>query len=257
MAAMSTDYFTALLRSAGRRVGGTAPLRAPAAPDADLVEIDAERELLTPGLHSPLAQPQQPFMPPRKPTARNARQLAETPRPAATAAAAPNAERGVQPAPTEVTDLFAPPLHAAAQAALAWVASDPQGRIGTGAAQAAISESTAFAAPAGIEEIEEETPWIDAAAPMQSDIDDGDPAPSRATAHRPAAAPRAERRARTAPAAAQREEVVEITIGAIHLHVEAPAQASIAPASTAPPAAPSLRSPAPRSALSRRALYRL
>ncbi|MDM0004339.1 hypothetical protein QTI51_01815 [Variovorax sp. J22G73] len=266
---MSTPYFGALLRAAGWQAGVAAPPRANASHGADLTEIDAEREVrapASPASRSPVAQPQQPVSPsPSSRAIAHAEPEAEAPRTRAAAAAkALPKQRDAQPAAPEAHAVAPPPLHAAVQAAVSWVASDPQGRADVSAAQMLIAESTVVQTQADISEIEEETQeaqGIDPDMPMQSDIDDeGMPYPSSpALVHRRAPAPRAERHMRASPAAAPREEAIEITIGAIHLHVEAPQATGVVPAAAPapPPAAPSLRSPAPRSALSRRALYRL
>jgi hypothetical protein len=263
---MSTDYFSALLRSAGRPVDGAAPLQAPASTGADLVEIDAEREVQAPESRNPLAQPRQPSMPAHKTATPTERQAAEERRPVLPAAAQP-ARRDTQtalpemPEVPDVPDLVPPPLHAAVQAALAWVASDPRGRGNADPAQVVVTESMAVETQAGINESDPETQQADALTRMQSNIDDRALPSSPALVHRAAPAPSTERRTRSAPAPiptpAPRQEAIEITIGAIHLHIDAPVQAGIAPAPGPPPAAPSLRSPAPRSTLSRRALYRL
>lgn len=263
---MSTHYFGALLSAAGWPAGAAAPPRASASHGADLTEVDAEREVQAPAPRGPVAQPQQPVSPSpsSKATARDEPE-AEAPRPRATAAEALPEQRDAQPAASEADAVAPPPLHAAVQAALSWVASDPQGRADISAAQMLVAESAVVQTQADISEIEQETQeaqGIDPEMPMQGDIDDeGMPSPSsRTLVPRRAPAPRAERHMRASPVAAPREEAIEITIGAIHLHVEAPPQATgvvPAPAPAPPPAAPSLRSPAPRSALSRRALYRL
>lgn len=268
---MSTPYFGALLRAAGWPAGGAAPPRAGASPAADLTEIDSERDVQSTEPRSPVAQPQQPLPPSalRNATARSESDT-EAPQPGTAAAEPPPDQRDAQPAAPEARALAPLPLHAAVQAALSWVASDPQGRADASVARMLVAESTVVQTQADISEIEEKAQEAQGTEPdmpmqpMQGDIDDeGMPSPSsRALVHRHAPAPRAERHMRAAPAPAPREEVIEITIGAIHLHVEAPPQAAIAaPAPAAapapPPAAPSLRSPAPRSALSRRALYRL
>lgn len=262
---MSTRYFGALLRAAGWPAGGTAPLHANASPGADLTEIDGEREVQAPASRSLVAQPLQPVSPsPSSRAPAHAEPEAEAPRPRAAVAEALPEQRDVQPAAPEAHAVAPPPLHAAVQAALSWVASDPQGRVDVSTAQMLVTESTVVRTQADISEIEEETQeaqGIEPDMPMQGDIDDeGMPSPSSpALVHRRAPAPRAERHMRASPAAAPREEAIEITIGAIHLHVEAPQATGVVPAAAPapPPAAPSLRSPAPRSALSRRALYRL
>jgi hypothetical protein len=265
---MSTPYFGALLRAAGWPAGVAAPPRASASPGADLTEIDAEREVrapASPASRSPVAQPQQPVSPsPSSRAPAHAEPEADAPRPRAAAAEALPEQRDAQPAAPEAHAVAPPPLHAAVQAALSWVASDPQGRADVSAAQMLVAESTVVQTQADISEIEEEkqeTQGIEPDMPMQGDIDDeGMPFPSsRALVQRRAPAPRAERHMRASPSAAPREETIEITIGAIHLHVEAPQATGVVPAAAPapPPAAPSLRSPAPRSALSRRALYRL
>lgn len=278
---MSSDYFGALLRSAGLPAAGGATVEAPGqAPGADLVEIDVERDA-TEAPVQPRPVPQQPASPARRPADRTPRAAtaapppppppglrAAAPRPAARDAPAASPD-GVAPAP--------PPLHTAVQAALAWVASDPQGRADAGAG---LREPGAT--PPAATGIDEVALQADALAPVRhgaddddapgstrhdidgiegiDDIDDGSPPAATAAvpAGRPAPRPATQRRARE-PAPAPREERVEITIGAIHLHVDAPAPAAaaVAPAPAPPSAAPSLRTPTPRSALSRRALYRL
>lgn len=271
---MSTDYFGALLRSAGRPVDGAASVHAPvsqatpatpASPGADLVEIDATHEAQRPGPGAPAAQKPQPAAPSRKATA-SAAAIDERRRPDNAMPEVPAGQHGARPAAPEVIDLSAPPLHSAVQAALAWVASDPQGRGNADAMPEVLAESTRVRAEAPMDDTEKAAHETDAVTLLQGNADDtaddGEgpppgPSHSPATGHRPATPPAADRRMRAAraPAPSAREEVIEITIGAIHLHVDAPPQAGIAPAP--PPAAPSLRSPTPRSALSRRALYRL
>lgn len=282
------DYFGALLRSAGR-AGGGAPVQVhapalpalPALPGADLVEIDVAHETHRPDEAGTAAarRPQPNAVPLHMagaglPTADGQRPGA--PRPSATPE-----QHDPRAAAPEAIDLSPPPVHSAVQAALAWVASDPRGRGDLGAVQVARAEGTVARDQGPLNDMEDVAQRAGAVALPQGvevdvdvhDDDGDDDLPANAAVDRrstatPAAAlapapavGRYERRARAQSAQAQapapREEVIEITIGAIHLHVDAPPQAGITPASTPPPAAPSLRSPTPRSALSRRALYRL
>ena len=265
---MSTDYFGALLRSSGRPVDGLAPVpeptspplpTSPASPGADLVEINAAHEAQRPGPGTPAAQKQQPAAPPRKAAASAAAPVDEHRRPDALVQEVLAGSHRARPAAPEAIGLPPPPLHAAVQAALAWVASDPRGRGDADAMQGVLAESTRVQAEAPLNDTEEVARETDAVTPLRGDADDdGDePPPDPVIGRRPATMPAADRRIHAAPAPPPREETIEITIGAIHLHVDAPPQAGIAPAPAPPPAGPSLRSPTPRSALSRRALYRL
>ncbi|SFO68894.1 hypothetical protein SAMN05216567_102104 [Variovorax sp. OK605] len=262
----TTNYFGALLRSAGHPVAGAASVAAvqpSVQAGADLMEIDAEREAqatdagtavvrLQPA-SAPVRQAEGGAVPsthaPWQPKVR-----APSPLPATRDAAAPT---------PDVVDLSPPSLHTTVQAALAWVASDPQAHAGAGTASAVDGEGTVVRQPVLAPGIEEVSQDVEAFASTEGAIDGaGDDDDDRGTVpqgpsnnRRTAPVPSAERRTRAAPAA--REEPIEVTIGAIHLHVDAPPPAAIAPAPSPPAAAPSLRTPAPRSALSRRALYRL
>lgn len=260
---MTTNYFGALLRSAGHPVAGVAAVQAPARAGADLVEIDVEREAQATDAGTAAARLQPASAPVRQaeggavPSTHAPWQpkvRAPSPLPATRDAAAPT---------PDVVDLSPPYLHTTVQAALAWVASDPQAHAGAGTASAVDGEGTVVRLPVlapGIEEVSQEVEAFasteGAIGGADDDDDDRGTVPQGPSNHRrSAASPSAERRTRAAPAA--REEPIEVTIGAIHLHVDAPPPATIAPAPNPPAAAPSLRTPAPRSALSRRALYRL
>lgn len=177
----------------------------------------------------------------------------------------------------DVVDLSPPPAHTALQAALAWVASDLQGRPEAGLPANGERDDAVVRLSASATGIEEATQEIETPAAAYAAIDGTDRidgtdgtdeigdssdrdallAPGPAAGRRLAPMPAAPRRARAATA--PREERVDVTIGAIHLHVDAPPPTAIAPAPApaSPAAAPSLRSPTPRSTLSRRALYRL
>lgn len=275
---MTTDYFGALLRSAGHPLARAAAVPSPSPGGADLVEIDAEREMQAPAGAMAAAQPQQPRQRPGAPGRRSDPGAMHTPPPTrqqdTRLSSPPPAAHDMPTGAPDVVDLSPPPAHTALQAALAWVASDLQGRPEAGLPANGERDDAVVrlsASATGIEEVtqEIETPAAAYAAIDGTDrtddidkIDDSSDrdallAPGTAAGRRLAPMPAAPRRARAATA--PREERVDVTIGAIHLHVDAPPPTAIAPAPApaSPAAAPSLRSPTPRSTLSRRALYRL
>jgi hypothetical protein len=266
----TTNYFGALLRSAGHPVAGAASVaavQAPARAGADLVEIDVEREAQATDAGTAAARLQPASAPVRQAEGGAVPSTHAPWQPELRAPSPLPATRDTAASTPDVVDLSPPLLHTAVQAALAWVASDPRAHAEAGTASAVDGEDTVVRLPVlapGIEEVSQE---VEAFASTEgaidgADADDADADDDRGTApqgpsnnRRSAANPSAERRTRAAPAA--REEPIEVTIGAIHLHVDAPPPAAIAPAPSPPAAAPSLRTPTPRSALSRRALYRL
>jgi hypothetical protein len=253
---MSLDYFGALLRSAGHAMTAT-PAVMQAAGD-DLVEFDVEREA-------------------PRPEAR--REATPAPAPSRTSALPPvvapvalqRADGELPPLPFRDTQSPAthdvpsspqtplvdasPPLHAVVHAALTWVAADPRMRAMPGtSAQEDPPPPAAFEPSTPAQPAEDASEEIEHLAPAHAD------APDTLPAQRPRNATRAtsERRARSStPAAPPREEVIEISIGAIHLRVDAPAPQTIVAAPAPAPAAAPVRAPTPRSPLSRRALYRL
>lgn len=281
---MSTDYFGALLRSAGRAVAGAPVGPAPASTAADeLREINVESEARSstdsPAAAGPLTLPSSvQGTPPAGRTLAAAVVPAAVPAVAtagtAPASAAPAGAFAVPSPPgPDAVDLPPPALHGTVLAALSWVASDPQAQAQ--AQTLSPSKSQGRAAPGSVswreplpsatenseppahmtQEKSRDDPWagtlarpaidagvVPAPAPVQSSVERMQlPLPLTATP----------------PDESWHEELVEITIGAIHLRVDAPSPATVAqsppPSAPAPmPAAPPARSP-----LSRRALYRI
>ncbi|CAA2102623.1 hypothetical protein [Variovorax paradoxus] len=271
---MTIDYFGALLRSAGRPVARPAVLPAPTSGGADLVEIDVEQEVRqqfaqeagqTGGI-STVAQPRQDTGAPDRKAGPVAMHTSSPPsrQPDAHLPVPAPPAHGEPAAAPDVLDLSPPPAHTALQAAMAWVAADPHGRTEPGLpADSERGDAVVRLAVSGIEEVTQD---IEVLPPSRIGIEDTgigaiDDAPGHDAVQFPMAGrrlapmPVAARRARAATA--PREERVDVTIGAIHLRVDAPPPAAVAPAPATPAAAPSLRSPTPRSTLSRRALYRL
>lgn len=243
---MSTDYFGALLRSAGRV--------ASASSSSGLVEVDVERE---PGGFSVGAGiPARPGVGREGPVSSSTSAV----RPVASSPLSLAAPRSLNEAPLPTAGA-APDGRSLVHAAMAWVASDPQGR-----APASVATPQAARFSLDVEDVHREQD----AAPVphgdrSNDHDDDDdrvvpvdPEVHQRSSSSSSYAHRAALLRPSAAAALPHEERVEISIGTIHLHVDAPPSPSVAAAAPAPaPAAPSLRPPTPRSSLSRRALYRL
>lgn len=281
-----SDYFAALMRASNLfSDGATSALEAPPevvteAPTSSEPSVPAPRPSLsetrnavaTREMPAPTAQLAQPATaaphhddrsptPSLRPDGLSHWQQAEP--------AAPGSE---QPAPqVGIAPQDRPPQPARAKdlvhAALRWVASDPQ--LTEPARQAAEPLAAQSRIPdTGSMRVAPAQPVTRTAANPQhpQDAPDGMPAPPQVPAPAPVAlpplvvAPATPRTEADAPRAAT-EEPLAISIGAIHLRVDAPAAQTLARPATPPAPAPAQRPAAPaspsRSGLSRRALRRL
>jgi hypothetical protein len=272
-----SSYFDALLRSAGRAPPLHAPQPEAAAAGSDIVELDVER-VATPD-PAARAPPPAPVAPGATPT-RDARAFSTiahaSPSPAVAsvppAASSQPADvlRAAPPAPEPDarTATAAPPhtsepdahAHAVVRAALNWVAADPRRPAPTNPLAPPSDPTPPEPPPAS----RAQPPVIDTAhvAPMRA-APPAEAAPVAASAVVPRAG-RTEARDPALPAAqaaAPQEDRVEVTIGEIHIVVDAPVERAAARA--APPVhAPALALPAPEpaapgSGLARRALRRI
>lgn len=274
-----SGYFGALMRSSGMAVGGGAP--ALAAPDG---EIGAERSssIPTPASAPAASAPHRVSAP--IPRGDPVPPLASTlPATANSATAAVSEAPGrlaipVQTLPAAAADAGADPPSARpttpgspkpalgqtlVRAAMQWVAADPQ--QGPGVAQ--VVTPPARSAPA----VTEDTPASTAPrTPREAGAASAAPAPittpaDLATPAEPASrepVPQVARPTRSAwpvpDAPSAGDAVAEISIGAIHVRVDAPAAQTVARPAPVPPAGqPRTAAFAPRSALSRRALRRI
>lgn len=270
-----SDYFDALMRSSGMPIGGAAPAIAPPAivPPATVPPQQAVAPV--PVVH----RVEQPAAPAPEGTDHAARGGPAAPtgitsQPPARALAAEKVAAS-QPAAAPVAE---PPLPARGpalvRAAMQWVAAGPQQAPGIEAPMPprerslpAVIEATSVSATSHVIQDRDAAPEArsPAATPRR------DTAPLRSTAH---ASPHEPEQVQVVPtrsarlsavppmpvAPPVRDEVVEVSIGAIHVRVDAPALQTVAgPAVTSPAtAAPRAGSTTlPRSALSRRALRRI
>jgi hypothetical protein len=287
-----SDYFGALMNLSGLGGSARAPVAPGNAPDAggDIVESEVVREAAAtmPAAEQSGPAPVVPPIASRAAPERAAPESAAEPVavpapvaadfPAAQPAAAPRIIATV-PAPTAAAPIAAAPHHAIVRAALEWVASDPHAIADRRdiaqeedivALPAPADATTGLSRPGSAASARERSasPGIE-----EAEIVEVDTAPPTQAAHRlPVAAVETATRSASAPAnaapsarivgepaasgrvAPAADETVEISIGAIHVRVDAPVlQAAAAPA--APARMSSERSTA-SSALSRRALRR-
>jgi len=280
-----SGYFGALMQSSGMAIGGRAPAMAHV--DSSVVEIDVERSPASvPPRTVQASTPQQAVAP--IPVANSVEHLA----PPALLAAGPDAHEvqagfagREQAHPRAATDAAAdspaapaaravemskPALgQALVRAAMQWVAVEPQ--QGRSVAQVVPPRGQSLPAPGEVPSVITTTQALRErgvevqAQPRSATL--ASPTASDLAAREPVAAPALPiQSARPTPAAPPvpvtplaRDEVVEISIGAIHVRVDAPAAQTVArPAATPPVAAPRVAPATPqRSALSRRALRRI
>ncbi|QQZ39407.1 hypothetical protein IF690_15155 [Pseudomonas sp. SK3(2021)] len=280
-----SDYFGALMRSSGLTIGAATTDSAPPASTADLLETDIERS--APALQPPPTLTTQPQARPLPPVATSAKPRSgrEAEAPAArptppgqdtmadvdrrhdksgykdvlpTAVQAPLAAAS----PTDYNTAAAqPPGHDVVRAVMQWVAADPQlatsrpPRETPHAPLAALdgAELPAMREPTSTLGSVPQARWP-AQAPQHSvaqavEAEQGPPRSATAVPLKTA----------FAPTPAPSDERGEISIGAIHLRVDAPPAQPLALARPAPAAAPRAGAPAstPRCALARRALRRI
>lgn len=250
-----SDYFGALMRASGMPAPATTPTRKrepPAVGPDSLVAADddaaqqpaaprpalqpaAPRTALAPSTDGPVAG--------ERPAQRQAPQSGAAAEPSRTRPASvpqPDAElRRPVPARTAGPPVLTP-VHPLARAALDWVAR------GNGAAARQQTATGHAAAPAPMPDHAPVRPLpTGPLAPIASVRESPDDVDRRAGEH-------PER------AASTRDERVEVTIGAIHLRVEAPAARTVASAAPPAPAAGAVPPPSTaRSALARRSLRRI
>jgi len=290
---MMSDYFGALMRSSGLTAGGSAPAAvAPPTTASRPVEIDIERS--GPALQprpAPASQYEAPLTTiaaasveprsghePAPPAARPA----DPGEQAAAAVDSPHDQTGqkaevfsgAQPlvppfSPADPSTPAAQPLgHALVRAAMQWVAADPQQAIPEpqdGARReppAALGEPgmPVTTTPTPIADAEPQTLPARARHSVASSIEAVEDAPRRTTlATLPTLPTLPATPAPVAPTSLPRDELVEISIGAIHVRVDAPAAQTVARTLAPPAAAPRSTAPTttPRSALARRALRRI
>lgn len=242
-----SDYFGALMRLSG--LAGSDARTTPGA----LVERPAPAAVaeVTPasGLSITQASDEQPSSPPMlNPHARHA--------PESAMRAEPAADVALHRKPTDEDAVPVDPIdhrNVAIRAAMRWVAADP--------AQRSVDAEIRAQAPHSTELADLPASALDGngqQAPGASDAPGEAPHTADSTVRlAPAhAAVLARADSRPEPTPAGREEVIEVSIGAIHVRVDAPAeQTQRSPASlTAPSAAVATE---PRSTLSRRALRRI
>ena len=249
-----SDYFGALMRSSAMVVGGQAPARAVPRTVPSL-EVVGERVAPAVTAHAEIA-PAVAMMPAAA-TAQSVHDnepVAETSADAAVHAVTVPASPGDSPKasaqPVVAPDAKASPAHELVRAAMRWVAADPQ-------------HAPAVPERAGQEEPASSLPGatvVEVLAPPPVHVDLAElesrslaiPADDYARPTTPVGSPVLDR-----PAHSER---VEISIGAIHLRVDAPAPQTTArtPAAPPPPARSSQATAASsRSALARRSLRRI
>lgn len=293
-----SDYFGALMRSSGLAVGGAAPaIMAPPASAPGPIEIDIEHSVpaMQP-LPAPASQhetrplsvaaasvepwsgrePATPAMPPAAPSVHAE---AAVNRPHDKAGHKEEVPTDAQPLvpPSSPSDRSTPAAqpqgHALVRAAMQWVAADPQQAIPGPqdetrrkplaaldvAEMPVVRESTPTPTPMADAEqqailpVQTPTPTPKSSVTRSVEaVEDAPRHPSHPATPMPVPAP-------FAPTPLPRDELVEISIGAIHLRVDAPATQTLARSLAPPAAAPHSTAPAttPRSALARRALRRI
>jgi hypothetical protein len=276
-----SGYFSALMRASGMPIAGRTPAVAHA--ESPVVEIDVERSPAPMPARAVAAppMPQHTVAPTRVPApvtplAPTAPQASDTHEPHAGFAGTERAEsRGVEDAAAAVpaspaAETTKPPIgQALVRAAMQWVVADTQQVRGV--AQAEPSNVQPRAVRSDEPSILPATPAFGEhrveSKPQPQNEAQADPPVRDLTTREPVAAQslaiRSTRPAPEAPpmpvAPSDRDEVVEVSIGAIHLRVDAPVAQTIARPAATPPAA-ARRTPtttSQRSGLSRRALRRI
>lgn len=289
-----SSYFGALLRATGLGIDAAVPAISQAG--TGLVEIDIDRGSFVAAPALPSVEPQSPLPAMAVAEATPARALSsatpvddrvdrDDPRQAADRAGSGGHERqvaGTAAGPAAVAtdpptaDSPAPALRQQmVQAAMQWVAADPlQSTRIAGAAQPPAQSTVADAAPARRDAPRPTNRDARVDVDFDCDFDDSrqlaaqgpaadaepDGAPQTMQLPSQTAVPqRAAAIVRTASfEPPPRGDLVEVSIGEIHLRVDAPAAQTVARSSPSPPAAaPRAPAIAPRSALSRRALRRI
>lgn len=283
-------YFGALMRSSGLSIGAPAPALGHV--EAGGIEVEVERSptamapASVPAASTPspasapvsVAQPLPALAAPATPV--HERAAPELPLVQARLATPPQADPGaaadasVDPSLSPATPLAAepttPPMtQALVRAAMQWVAADPlQTRsvaqvepppapsVVAVTAQARTVTPTRQPLREAALEHDEQEPAAALAHPVTpAETGKREPMPVPSLAIRPTrSVPMTPPEPLTPPA---HDEVVEVSIGAIHVRVDAPAAQTIARPAPAPPAAPRAAALAPRSTLSRRALRRI
>jgi hypothetical protein len=265
-----SDYFGALMRSSGLAVGGAAPIVAPRVESAMPIAVDVEQ---------PTARAQPAVSP--APTAVHDTNPASTPHappvhdersaaPRATVESQTPVQAG---APLEAGSITSPaiepaappaqqapmPANALVRTAMQWVAAGPQELRAKPPEVVKPSNTPAHEEPAShrpdaIREqrppARDESPGLHPRGEYQTAVPSQalPPLPARPLIPQPATL-------RAAPAPAPRDDTVEVSIGAIHVRVDAPATQTLARTPPAPRAASAPRTD--RGALSRRALRRI
>lgn len=284
-----SDYFDALIRSSGMTIGSARPASTPVHPAALDVDIERATTGTDPGAMRPALTPNQPLVPPHTP---DAMEMTEPPRVFGRAERHTHEEPETPPAPVRGAKEGA--VHAPQQPSVAPLES-PMPDLGHPLVRAAMRWIAAGSPQAGpdreVGPISDSAPGVPgrrhATSTVHEDIatiptkrlhrddDDGKltslngtpatPAPLNVPAEQSAEKPPAVRASlvpQAPPALVAppvRDEVVEVSIGAIHVCVDAPPAQTVARPALTPAgrAAGAATSRPARSALSRRALRRI
>ncbi|MEO6408205.1 MAG: hypothetical protein ABIO45_05565 [Burkholderiaceae bacterium] len=260
-----SDYFGALMRSSAMTVGGVAPARAVPRPVTSL-EVVGERLVPATAAHAAnapiVATPVAPATVAAATAQNNEGNEHAGDPPARDATNSASVNDGVAQTPPEAAhpgivarESKVAPAHEVVRAAMRWVAADPQQAAPTPAASEHAWHEEAAAAP------QAHTTVVAVLTPPPARSE-----PAESVAPRAMVVQADARLTPTPPAAAEtfaapaHDERFEISIGAIHLRVDAPAPQTVA--RTAPAPSPAARSAhvaptPPRSALARRALRRI
>jgi hypothetical protein len=278
-----SDYFGALIRSSALTIAGraAAPAFGPSVP-ADIVEIHEEREttsgwataaapeiVVEPHADAASATLEPVTKPQTGPNAavvpRCAGALESTPAPHLTAPAAAREQTTPRPAAATRLDHVDP-----VRVAMQWVASDPEARVehARQPSHGPVVTAPPMAPPRGTDVVSEGRILVsDDAAALSIDASRPRPptesATERAIVPAPVPAPRQSAppsrparnvSARTHDEHRDRDEIVEVSIGAINLHIDAPAPQTIVRSPSEGRAQPSLERRNARSGLARRYL---
>ncbi|HUG24244.1 hypothetical protein [Piscinibacter sp.] len=280
-----SDYFGALMRSSGLAVGGAAPIVAPRVEAGMPVEVHVEQpavraepamspapraahsaESPEPAVRAlpaqvardvhdePAQRPDRPREPEAAPTS------AQTSAPMEAAAVAhPSIDAAAQPASQAPVT-----AHTLVRTAMQWVAAGPQEVRAKPPAviDPPIATTPPEPAPRSPDEIRDQRPPARAESLELPPSHEHPPSPPRLAPPpipaRPLIPQPATLRAERPSPASPRDDTVEVSIGAIHVRVDAPATQTVARTPPPPPAPRAASAPRPeRSALSRRALRRI
>jgi hypothetical protein len=275
---MSRDYFGALMRSSGLAVGGATPIVSPRAEAPMTLEAEGERpapraevSAWPTVIEAPRAAPQSPMpgvLPALDAPAERAeptRQAVASDVPVSTPSPTMSITTKAMP-PVPEPDAAGPPqapvtAQALVRAAMQWVAAGPHDvRTKSPVAnepkpQEATRVRSADALRGQRSPARDESPR---SHPGREDASSAPGAALPALATRPLFPQPATLRPESPAAASPRNDTVEVSIGAIHVRVDAPATQTVARTPPQPPTPRAANAPRPeRGALSRRALRRI